>query len=127
MKYSLHFILIILLCLGLAPFTPWWSVMLAGLLAGLIVPLKKSAAFFIPFFSVGLYWLVYAWWLTSQNDFLMAKRIAELLPLEGSTTLLLVISALIGGLAAGFSSLSGSLLSQNLRGSGPRRRPLARS
>jgi len=126
MRLSLHFVLIILLCLALAPFLPWWSVMLAGFIAGLVVSLKGAAAFFIPFLSVALYWLAYAWWLSAENDFLMAERIAQLLPLDGNTSLLMITSALIGGVAAGFSSLSGSLLSQIFRGRGQRRRPLAR-
>lgn len=89
---------------------PWWSVMIAALLTALLIPLRKSAVFFVPFFAILIYWAGYAYILSSGNDFIMAKKIAVLLPLGGNPYLLMVLSGIIGGLAAGISGILGKQL-----------------
>lgn len=80
----------------------------------------------MPFLAAAFYWGGYSWWLGQANDFVMAKRIAILLPLEGQAVLLILVTAVIGGFVAGFSSLSGSLLRFTLKRNRNSRRPLAR-
>lgn len=107
-KFFLNFVLSFLLAAVLSLFLPWWSVMLAALLVGLVVHLRHTAAFISPFLAISLYWLIYAWWLSSANDFVLAQKIAVLLPLEGSASLLILVTGIMGGIAAG---ISGSLAS----------------
>jgi hypothetical protein len=91
----------------LSLFLPWWSVMIAGLIAGLFLGLKGKAVFFIPFLSIALLWMSHAFWLGNVNDFVLARKIAILLPLGGSVFLLLLVTGIIGGLAAGISAIFG--------------------
>ncbi|GGK31066.1 hypothetical protein GCM10007962_26800 [Yeosuana aromativorans] len=102
-----HFILIIVLAVLLSQFLPWWSVMVSAFLTSLIVSLKKGAVFFVPFLAIALLWIGQAFYLSSSNDFILAKKIAVLLPLQGNPYLLMAVSAIIGGLAAGIAGVFG--------------------
>jgi len=102
------FIFTLLLALLFSLFLPWWAVMVAAFVASLMIGLKKSAVFFIPFLAIALFWMGYALYLGSSNDFTLAKKIAVLFPLNGSTTLLVLITGIIGGIAAGVSSILGN-------------------
>ena len=110
MKTLLNLILTAVLAWVITLFTPWWGIMVAALIVALILPLKGIRSFIIPFMSVFLLWAFQAYTLSSANDFTMAEKIATLLPLEGNTTLLLVITAFLGGIAAGSSGLLGQQL-----------------
>lgn len=106
-KNLLNFIVTIVLAGLLGLVLPWWAVMLAGLTTGMFIPLKKAAVFFIPFGAVLVLWTVYAFTLSSANDFILAKKIAELLMLDGNPFLLVLVSGIIGGIAAGLSGVLG--------------------
>ncbi|WP_299223712.1 hypothetical protein [uncultured Psychroserpens sp.] len=108
MKKNLtNFIATIFIALLLSQILPWWSIMLAAFLTAIVFPLKKSAVFFIPFIAIALFWMIYAFWLSSTNDFTLAKKIAVLFPLEGNPYLLILITGVIGGLAAGIAAIFG--------------------
>lgn len=107
-KNVLNFISTILIALVFSLFLPWWSVMLAAFITGLLINLKKMAVFFIPFIAIGLFWAVYAFILGSSNDFIMAKKIAVLFPLGGNPYVLILVTGLIGGLAAGVAGILGN-------------------
>ena len=104
-KNILNFIITIVLAIILSQLLPWWSVMIAGFVSALIMPLKKTAVFFVPLLAIALFWIVYAWSLSSANNFILAKKIAVLLPLEGNAYLLIIITGIIGGLAAGVAAI----------------------
>lgn len=96
-----------MLAIVMSTFLPWWSVMLASFLSALIIPLRKSAVFFVPFIAIVCFWAIYTFILSSSNDFVLAKKIAILLPLEGKAHLLIMVTSLIGGIAAGVASMLG--------------------
>ncbi|RCW92265.1 hypothetical protein [Winogradskyella arenosi] len=106
----LHFSITIVLAFLFALFLPWWSVMLAAIGAAFLVPLKKATVFFIPFLGIFLLWFLWSYYLSASNNFIMAKRIAVLLPLEGNPYLLMVVTGIIGGLAAGIAGIFGTQL-----------------
>nr|WP_321235173.1 hypothetical protein [uncultured Psychroserpens sp.] len=108
---SINFVVTIIIALILSQFLPWWSVMVAGFVSALFFSLKKAAVFFVPFLAILLYWSVYAFIVSSVNDFTLAKKIAVLLPLGGNPYVLILVTGIIGGLAAGISALLGKQLS----------------
>ena len=108
---SLNFIVTIVLAIILSQFLPWWSVMIAGFVSAVLIPLKKASVFFIPFVAVLLFWAVYAFSLSSANDYILAKKIAVLLPLGGNEYLLILVTGIIGGVSAGISAIFGKQLS----------------
>lgn len=108
MKKTSNFILTVVLAFLFSLALPWWSVMLAAFLAGAIVRLRNVSAFFVPFLAIALFWIVYAWTLSSANDFILAERIAVLLYLKGNTFALFLLTGVVGGLSAGIAGVFGN-------------------
>lgn len=116
MKNLINILLTIVIAFILGLFLPWWSVMVTGLIMGAIIGLKKASSFFVPFFAITLLWIVNAWFLAQPNDFTLTKKIAVLLPLEGNTFLLFLITGIIGGIAAGIAGVFGNQYKQLISG-----------
>jgi len=106
-KHIIHFIAVIVLAFLFTKILPWWSIMIVCIVVGLCVPLKKSAVFFVPFLAIALLWIVQAFLLSSTNDFILAKKIAQLLPLGGNAYLLILVTGIVGGLAGGVAGIFG--------------------
>lgn len=106
-KNIINFIVTIIVALALSQFLPWWSVMLASFITAIRFSLKRSAVFFVPFLAISLFWIMYAFWLSSANDYLLANKIAILLPLQGNPYLLILVTGLVGGLSAGIAAVFG--------------------
>lgn len=102
----------IVLAIVLSLFLPWWSVMVAALITSWLIPLKKAAVFFIPFLAILLFWSAYSYILSSANDFTLAKKISELIGIGGNPYLLILVTGIIGGLAAGIAAIFGKRLAQ---------------
>jgi hypothetical protein len=106
-----NLIFTIILAYVLSLYLPWWSVMLAAVISGYLIPLKKGSVFFIPFIAIALLWMVQSYLIGQANDFVLAKKIATLLSLQGNERLLLLVTGIIGGLAAGISGILGKQIS----------------
>lgn len=109
-RNSLNFIATLVLAAILSFFMPWWSVMTTALATSLFFPLKKTAVFFVPFLAILVFWGIYCFILGNANDFTLAKRIAQLLPIGGNPYLLILLTGAIGGLAAGITAIFGKQL-----------------
>jgi len=109
-RILIHSIISIALALLFQLFTPWWGVAMATAISSFIIRLKGGWVFFAPFIAIGLFWAVQAYLISAANDFILAQKIAVLLPLDGNVSLLLLFTAIIGGLVAGLGSLSGRAL-----------------
>ena len=107
---TINFITTLFLSFGLSFILPWWGILITAIITGYFIPLKKLSVFTIPFLAVFLFWLVYSYWLSNGNDFILAKKIAILLPLNGNAYMLIFITALIGGIAAGIAGVFGKQL-----------------
>ncbi len=97
----------VFLAIILSLFLPWWSVMIAGFISALFFSLSKASVFFVPFLAILLFWSLYAFVVSANNDFILAQKIAVLLPLSGNPYLLILVTGLIGGLAAGIAAIFG--------------------
>ncbi|MFL0352962.1 hypothetical protein [Xanthomarina sp. GH4-25] len=106
-KNTINFIATIIIAGILSQILPWWSIMVAAFATSLFISLKRVAVFVVPFLATTLFWMVYALWLSNTNDFVLAKKIAVLLPLGGNAYLLTLVTGIIGGIAAGISGIFG--------------------
>ena len=95
---------------------PWWSLALVAFAVGLALAPTGRAGFWAGFGGAGLSWLLPAAWLAYQNEGLLAHRMAQLLPLGGSATILVVVAGLIAGLVGGLAGLAGAWLRAALPG-----------
>ena len=103
----LNTIITVVLAYLLSLVFPWWSVMLAAFIASVLIPLKKSSVFFSPFLAIFLLWVILSYSMGKSNDFVLAQRISDLLSLGGNAYVLLLVTGLIGGLAAGVAAVFG--------------------
>tara|TARA_B100000900_G_scaffold410482_1_gene428378 strand:- start:1078 stop:1425 length:348 start_codon:yes stop_codon:yes gene_type:complete len=91
---------------------PWWSVALPGLFFGYRMHETPIRAFGIGFFAVFLAWGVHALYIHIASAGILSMRIAELFGLM-QDWILIVITAVIGGILSGFATLTSSLLAQS--------------
>ncbi len=106
MKFFIQFIAIIIVAFILELFMPWWCIAIAAFAAG--YALKSSANFLAGLIGIALLWLIKAWMLDASSAAPLAERVAAIFSL--SKPLLLVVTALIGGLVGGFAAMSGAAL-----------------
>jgi hypothetical protein len=110
MKFLTAIILTGLLAFIGGLYFPWWSLALAAFLVAVLIHQKAGKAFLTGFLGVFILWAGLAWWIDMKNEGYLSAKIAELLPLEGSRFLLIVVTALIGALVAGFGAMTGSFM-----------------
>lgn len=108
MKFITAIILTALLGFAAPLYFPWWSFVITSCVVAIAIHQKAWKAFVCGFLGLLLLWVVMAYIIDSSNQHLLSKKIAELLPLNGSYNLLIIITGLIGGLVSGFAALTGS-------------------
>jgi hypothetical protein len=111
MKFIVALLLTALLsfAIGLAGSLPWWSFAVCAFIVALAIHQKGWKAFLSAFLGVSLLWAALAAYYDLRNEHLLSARIAALLSI-GSSVLLIIITALVGGLVGGFAALTGSYL-----------------
>lgn len=109
MKLFLRMILIGVLTYFLSAILPWWILVAISLIVGLVIPGGAFSAFVSGFLGVGITWMAYAWKLDTINQSNFSNLILEIIPL-GDSVLLIAITGFLGGILAGFSCMTGSLL-----------------
>lgn len=110
MKLFVSIVLTALLAFIGGLYMQWWSLAIASFLVALLIPQKAGKAFFSGFLGLFLLWGILAWWIDIKNEHILSQKIATVLPLGGSSILLILATAIIGGLVAGFAAMSGSYL-----------------
>jgi hypothetical protein len=76
----------------------------------LLVHQHAGKAFLSGFLGVFLLWAGLAWWIDMKNNGVLSAKMAHLLPAGGSPVILILLTAVVGALVAGFGALSGSFL-----------------
>jgi len=110
MKFFTSIVLTALLSFAGGLWFGWWVIAIAAFIIALLVHQKAGKAFLSGAIGVFLLWGILAWWIDMKNEHILSKKIAAVLPLGGSSFLLIFVTALIGGLVAGFGAMSGSYL-----------------
>jgi cbb3-type cytochrome oxidase subunit 1 len=112
MKFIVALILTALLSFaaGLFAVLPWWSFAICAFIVALAVHQRAGKAFLSGFLALALLWGLMALFIDSKNDHILSTKIANLLPLGGSYIVLILVTALIGGLVAGLAAMTGSYL-----------------
>lgn len=88
----------------------WWFFAIVAFIVALLVHQKAGKAFASGFLGLFILWAGLAYWIDVKNESILSAKIAEILPLSGSSILLIIITGVIGGLVAGFAAMSGSYL-----------------
>ena len=110
MKFILSIVLTALLAFIGGLWLPWWSIAFASFIVALMIFQPAGKAFLGGFIGLFLLWGVLAWWINSQNQGILSRKMAMILPLSGNSFLLILLTALVGAVIAGFAAASGSFL-----------------
>ena len=110
MKFFISLILTILLSFALCLFLPWWSIAFAAFVVAALMPQKPFKAFLTGFIALFLLWGGLSFWMSNNNDQVLAHKVSQLILKMDSPILLILATALIGALVAGFAALAGSYL-----------------
>lgn len=106
MKFIIQFIAIALVAFLLELFMPWWCIAIAAAACG--YALKSKANFLAGLLGIALLWLLKAWLLDASSAAPLAERVAAIFNLN--KPLLMLATALIGGLVGGFAAMAGAAL-----------------
>lgn len=93
----------------LTSFLPWWSVLLPGLFWGALLGSSGRSAFGWGFAGIGILWLLQTLYVHIANNGILTGRIADMFSLP-SPLLLVLLTAVIGGIIGGCSGLTGYLV-----------------
>lgn len=109
MKFIAHIIVVALICWLFQVFLPWWSIAIGAFATGLIFKQNGFVSFLAGLLGVGILWFIMAFVIHSSTDGILSDRVAAIFPTK-TVGLLLLVTALIGGLVGGFSSMTGGLI-----------------
>ena len=110
MKFITAILLIGLICFVSCIYFPWWNIAIVSFLVGWFIPQKPLWSFLSAFLSLFILWFGLTYWISHENGDILAHKISLLILKKDNPFMLMFLSAVIGGLVAGFSSLSASLL-----------------
>jgi len=110
MKFALSIALTSLLAFAGSLWLPWWWIAFAGFISGVMIAQSPGKAFLGGFTGIFLLWSLLAWWIDIQNKGILSHKIALIFPLSGNSFLLILVTAIVGGLVSGLGSVTGSLL-----------------
>jgi hypothetical protein len=102
------FLIILILTFISGFFLPWWVIALIAFVAAFFLGKTSGQTFWSGFGGVFIAWTALALLKSIPNDNMLAKRVTQLFQLP-NWILILLITALIGGLVGGMSALSGVL------------------
>ncbi|MEL6132961.1 MAG: hypothetical protein AAFR59_06310 [Bacteroidota bacterium] len=137
MRFFIRFLLMALigyLCGSYLPEWSLWPIFIGGIVIGTLLSRQKSKrkfgkrklprtyAFWAGFAAMFLLWGGMAYWLDQQNGSVLSERIGQIIFSSGSIgassdlgVIMVLITALIGGLAGGFSMMTGNFLGEAIR------------
>jgi hypothetical protein len=110
MRFLISIILTGLLSFFSGLWFPWWGIAIVAFAVAAAIPQSPSKAFVSGFLALFILWGGMAWCINTQNQGILSGKIAMILPLSGSSFLLILLTALVGAVVAGLAALSGSLL-----------------
>lgn len=110
MKFIVSIILTAILSYAFGIYLPWWSIALAAFAVAVLIPQQPGKSFLTGFIALFLFWLVLAFYIDIKNEHILSVKVAELIFKMQSSMLILLVTAIVGGLVGGFAALTGSYL-----------------
>ncbi|MCG8374811.1 MAG: hypothetical protein MI700_14810 [Balneolales bacterium] len=89
-------------------FFPWWGIAIPGLILGYQFNKSTMGSLGWGFLGVFLLWGGQAFWIHIANDGILSTRIANMLGV-GSPWIVILITAVLGGVVSGLATMTGSL------------------
>lgn len=110
MKFFISFILIVLLSFAFCLFLPWWSIALASFIVSVLIPQKPLTSFLTAFGALFVLWGGLSFRISNNNEHILAHKVSQLILKMDNPLVLVLATAVIGALVAGFAALAGCYL-----------------
>ncbi|MEL6630911.1 MAG: hypothetical protein AAFQ83_05565 [Bacteroidota bacterium] len=137
MRFLIRFLLMALVGYLFGSYAPQWSlwpIFVGGILIGVLLSRQKKKrqfgkrkmprtyAFWAGFAAMFLLWGGMAYWLDQQNGGILSAKVGQIVFASSSLgtssdigTIMVLISSLLGGLAGGFSMMTGNFLGEAIK------------
>jgi len=110
MKFFISILLIALLSVAAGLYLPWWTIAIVAFIVAAAIPQQPGKAFLAGFIALFLLWAALSFFISSNNEHVLAHKVSLLILKIDSPVLLVTATALIGAVVAGLGALSGSYL-----------------
>ena len=104
-----------LLAFAMGLVLPWWSISIAAFIPAFLIPQKRYFSFLSGFLAVFIFWGSFATYISLENDHILAHRISMLVLKKDDPNLLILVTALLGGMVSGISAVTSRSLSILIR------------
>jgi hypothetical protein len=89
---------------------PWWSLAITSLIVAVAVHQRAGRAFLSGFLGLFLLWGILAFMKDAANEHVLSIKVSQLFLKNDSYLLLILVTAIVGGLVSGFAAMTGSYL-----------------
>lgn len=110
MKFFISIILTALLSFAACIYFPWWSIAVAAFVVSAVIHQKSGLSFLTGFIALLLLWGGLSWWISNNNEHILAHKVSLLIFKTDSPNLLILATAFIGGIVGGLGALTGSFV-----------------
>lgn len=110
MRFLLSVLLTAVLSFIAGLFLPWWSIAIIAFGVALLLRPRPASGFLAGFLGILLLWGLLAFWIDQRNQGILSSKVARLFSLGESPLLIILVTAVVGGLVGGFAALTGSAL-----------------
>lgn len=110
MRFIISILLIAILSFAACLFFPWWSIAIVAFIVTALIPQRSATSFFSGFISLLLLWGGLSFWLSFNNEHILAQKVSLLILKINNPYLLILFTALIGAIVGGFAALTASFL-----------------
>jgi hypothetical protein len=66
------------------------------------------------FLGIFILWGFLSLWIDLKNESILSGKIAQIIPLGGSSVLLILVTAFVGAIVGGFAAMAGSSLAPGM-------------
>ncbi len=110
MKFIVSILLTALLSFATCLFFPWWTIAIVAFIVTAVIPQSPGRSFLTGFLALFLLWGVLSFLISVPNEHILAHKISMIILKLDNPYLLILVTALIGGVVAGFAAMTGSFL-----------------
>ncbi|TAG12064.1 MAG: hypothetical protein EAZ35_00490 [Sphingobacteriia bacterium] len=112
MKLLASIILTALLAFVFGLFTqlPWWCFVISSFVVALAIQQSPGKSFLSGFAGLWILWVALALLKDTPNQHILSTKVAQILPLGGSSMVLILVTGIVGGLVSGLAALTASFI-----------------
>jgi cbb3-type cytochrome oxidase subunit 1 len=110
MKFITSLILTALLSFVACLYLPWWSIAIAAFIIAVVIKQRPGLSFISGFVALFLLWACVSFYISANNEHLLAHRLSLIILKIDSPFALIMITASVGAIVAAFAALAGSYL-----------------